>query len=625
MKDITIRKGINTMKQRTLKNKLLLYMLLPLSILFGIYAYISISLSRQDLLSEIWKQGALQTQVNSYKIENSLLTQQQSIKVRSIDLSNVPMGKTSQAFLVSSGGVYLNHTDPKYISKQALDIKDNPTEGIIGWEKGIRQVMKIIKKANKKEHLSGDFDFIWHHTRIKLVFTTVPSLDGALGTIIDEDEVLEDITYKSLLLNLSMLIGILIVLVFIVYIPFNKLFARPIKKLNDVMNQIAEGDLKVRVDNLSNDEIGYIGQHFNHLIDKFSILIQQITESSDNISKTTNNISNSIINTNSSILEMNQSIEKEEKTYLESHSRIQATSTKITMALASVESVSESIDAQASVVAESSSSINRMMESIQSVNSISQRAKLISQNLLNVTQEGEKSIRELVEAGVEIGHSSKQISEMVSLISNIAEQTNLLAMNAAIEAAHAGDYGKGFAVVADEIRKLAENSGRSAHEITSIIKEVTEKIDNSSELGHQALEGFDRLLADVKENTQMNAEISDTMDQQAKGANEIMESMSMLLQVTEQVQSSTQEQITENKEIYDNIHQIQSDSSGMLNIIKSQAGTSQAVVKEIEEIYQAMSENVRIAGTLRKVIMSLEVDGKNYEEKDLMEPESNDT
>ncbi len=610
------------MKQKTLKNKLLLYMLLPLSILFGIYTYINISLSRQDLLSEIWKQGILRTQVNSYKIENSLLAREQSIEVRSIDLAKIPIGKTSQAFLVSSDGVYLNHTDPKYINKQALDIKDNPAEGIIGWEKGIQQIIKIIKKADKKKHLSGDFEFMWHHTKVKLVFSTIPSLDCALGTIIDENEVLKDLTYKSLLLNLSMLIGILIILVFIVYIPFNKLFARPIKRLIDVMDQIAEGKLTVRAENLSNDEIGYIGQHFNHLIDKFSILIRQITESSDNISKTTNSVSNSINKTNSSILEMNQSIEKEEEAYLESHSRIQATSTKITMALASVESVSESIDAQASVVAESSTSINKMMESIQSVNNISQRAKLISENLLTVAQEGEKSVRELVEAGEEIGHFSKQISEMISLISNIAEQTNLLAMNAAIEAAHAGDYGKGFAVVADEIRKLAENSGRSAHEITSIIKEVTEKIDNSSELGHQALEGFDRLLSDVKENTQMNAEISNTMDQQAKGANEIMESMSMLLQVTEQVQHSTQEQITENKEIYDNIHQIQKDSSGMLNIIKSQAGTSQVVVKEIEEIYQAMSENVKISGTLRKVIMSLEIDDNNH--KDLMEPENDD-
>ena len=511
-------------------------------------------------------------------------------------VNKIHMGESSKPFLMSSNGVYISHFKDvgkeegkeNYVLHKDITAINDPNGGE-KWKSTIGDILK-----SKKKELAGSSEVEYEGKDKIMYYAKISSSDYILGVMIDKDEVLKELS--SIATTSIILIFVISGAVFfVIFILSNRLIVAPINSLVDVINNMAKGDLTRKIDLKSDDEIGQIANHLNLFIDSINSIVKEIKTTSKQISMSATEVSTSVERTTSFISSITDSIEEEKKSYQAFHGRIQDTSSMITETLASVESVAENINAQAAVVEESSSSIEEMVQSINSVNDVSQKANSISQNLLSVTKEGENSVKLVVAASQEIGTFSQQISEMVSLISNIAEQTNLLAMNAAIEAAHAGDYGKGFAVVADEIRKLAENSGRSAQEITSIIKEVTEKIDNSSILGGKALVGFERILSDVQESTRLNAEISSAMDEQAKGARVILQSMTSLLDVTDEVKNATQEQRKGNKVIYQNMHSLQEDSSVIIKLISKQAETSGSIIHEVESIKGSTRENIDIS------------------------------
>ncbi len=524
-------------------------------------------------------------------------------------VKKIKIGKTSKEFIISKKGLFISHyldhnkkdgKETYILKKNALnDIKDDPSKGIVGWNNAIKQMM------NNKNN-AGSMDITYDNTDKKMFYAKIPSAGYTLAIMIDKSEFqgeLYNITkYSAILILLTM-----VVIFLVIYLLSNKLINKPIQGLVHLIDQMSDGNLTQKATHFTKDEMGYIAERLNHFIENISTIINHIKSVSNNIDKSSKTISYSVDSAFNIVSDVTNTIEKEKQSYKDFHNRIQDTSSMITQTLASVENVAENINAQATVVEQSSSAIQEMVQSIKSVNNVSQRAKQISQNLLKATQEGESSVKLLVESSQEIGNYSMQISEMIGLISSIAEQTNLLAMNAAIEAAHAGDYGKGFAVVADEIRKLAENSGRSASEITSIIKEVTSKIDNSSQLGGKALDGFNRILKDVQESSQINSEISAAMEEQSKGAQDILNSMGTLLDVTEEVKVATSEQRKGNKVIYENIHNVQQESSKIEGLINNQSAKSKEIHLEIQHIQDVIKDNVEITETLTKTVMKFKI------------------
>lgn len=512
--------------------------------------------------------------------------------------------KSTIAFLISQDGLFISHPNKKYIlKKNAKDIKDDSSKGTVGWTQAVNKMLDEESKTGI-QLLSVDGE------KKHLYYAKIPSSNYSLGIMVNDEEVLARITKMAMISIGLMLVAFLVVFLIINFIS-TKLIAKPINQLVTLMEGMSNGDLTLKAEILSHDEIGRIGERFNQLTDNTTKIVRQIKETSNNIFTSSQNVSSSSEIMSKTIDNMNNSIEIEKSTFKNFHLLIQDTAVMIRKTLVSIDSVGENIAVQATIVEESSSAIEEMAHSISSVNEVSKHADKIAKSLLNVTQEGEDSVRKVVKASEEIGTFSIQISEMIGLISSIAEQTNLLAMNAAIEAAHAGQYGKGFAVVADEIRKLAENSARSAKDITSIIKEVTEKIDNSAELGGSALVGFSRILNDVKESTRINAEISAAMEEQAKGTKDILQSITSLLNVTDQVKLATQEQKKENKQIFTNLHTIENESISITEAINYQASKSQEIVTETQLINKAAKENLIISETLASLIKHFNIEEKS--------------
>jgi methyl-accepting chemotaxis protein len=259
-------------------------------------------------------------------------------------------------------------------------------------------------------------------------------------------------------------IAVTLPVILLVWFFIRNAVTRPLETMTDGLRDIAsgEGDLTRRLEVRSDDEIGQASRVFNEMMAKFSQLVGHVGRSADEVAAAARHLVN---------------------------------------AAQDVDATSREQDAAA---ATASRAVGGMADSVSSVAHSAEEVRALSHESLQRSEEGNESLSRLTEsvgkvettvhriadAVGEFVHSTDRISSITLQMKEIADQTNLLALNAAIEAARAGEQGRGFAVVADEVRKLAEKSSASANEISAI----THELDTQSAAVQQSLaEGLDHI------------------------------------------------------------------------------------------------------------------------------------
>ncbi len=207
-------------------------------------------------------------------------------------------------------------------------------------------------------------------------------------------------------------------------------------------------------------------------------------------------------------------------------------------------------------ISDSSSSIEQMLKNIGSINKIIDNNFTIVNELEDATSIGRTNLQEVTVLVGDIEKESKQLVEMSKVIGQISSQTNLLAMNAAIEAAHAGDFGAGFSVVADEIRKLAEDSGRQAKQIGEVLKSIKQMVDNAYSKAGTVQTEFDSVVSLAGQVKNQELQVKNSMDEQNAGNALLLSSITQMRDGTHAVEDAARNLQRDTEEIMGRISKI---------------------------------------------------------------------
>ena len=306
----------------------------------------------------------------------------------------------------------------------------------------------------------------------------------------------------------------------------NKRNQEAILRLLDEMGDLADGDLTVHA-TVTEDITGAIADSINYAIDALRNLVQAINE-------TTQQVSSAAQQSQATAMHLAEASDHQAQ--------------QITGASSAINEMAVSIEAVSSHAGELADEANRSVDIAVRGNEAVQRTIHGMDSIREQIQETSKRIKRL-------GESSQEIGDIVELINDIAEQTNILALNAAIQAAMAGEAGRGFAVVADEVQRLAERSADATKQIEALVKGIqsdtkeavssmessTAGVVQGAQLAQNAGEALEQIENVSKHLAELITNISDSAKQQASAANNISDTMNVIQEITTQTSAGTNE------------------------------------------------------------------------------------
>jgi len=403
---------------------------------------------------------------------------------------------------------------------------------------------------------------------------------------------LQNANYITVISIMVVMIVIIILAVFAVSI----LIVKPIRFLADRLKDISEGegDLTKKLTVTSKDEIGDVARYFNETLESISTLMLKIKNKVDALTNTGHELSTNMAKTSetvdqisSNFDEIKSSMGEQEKGAVEADSAVKNIQTSIDSLNTLIEDQSESINT-------SSSAIEEMTANIHSVtNTLIENNKNVIE-LAEASENGKVGLQTVAQKIQEIAKDSEGLLEINAVMENIASQTNLLSMNAAIEAAHAGESGKGFAVVAGEIRKLAESSGKQSNTTAAMLKKIKASIDSITQSSNEVLSRFEVIDTGVKTVSLHEQNIRNAMEEQEVGGKQILKSIGHLKEINASVKTGSEKMLGSGDRLIKQTNDFIKTSSGVVNGMNEIVNGAMAEIKTAVNLVDEMSaENSR--------------------------------
>jgi len=275
--------------------------------------------------------------------------------------------------------------------------------------------------------------------------------------------------------------------------------------------------------------------------------------------------------------------------------RIADTRKTVTDMTGGVEQLDARLSDQIAMVEESTASITQMLATIGNMARLAERDKELADALVKISDEGKEVFSGAFERVEAITEQVDKIEEMITIIDTIAGQTNLLAMNAAIEAAHAGDAGKGFAVVADEIRKLAEASQEGSREIAASVRGIIEAIESAKSGSADTNQAFAEIEEKIKDVSRSVAEISNSLAETNEGGRQILTAMTSLRELSASINQESSNMAQNTRSIEATMEQLDQVAESLRSAMASM-GQKNADMAQVAELTISLAHQLAAIG-----------------------------
>ncbi len=372
--------------------------------------------------------------------------------------------------------------------------------------------------------------------------------------------------------------------------------------LQDVLGEMAQGsgDLTKRVLIVQADETGILSHQLNMLLDRLQTMFRHITEQTKLVAESSSAVSSVLEATVAATEEMAASVSQINSNTSKNRAVVEQSESALEKMLLSLDQINSNVNTQAAYVEQTSSAMTEMIANIKSVNEVTSKANDVSAALKKVSDSGGQAVLNSIKAVKDIEESSNEVNSLVQIISKILAATNMLAMNAAIEAAHAGDAGRGFAVVAEEVRNLADDSSSNLKTISENIKDVIDRVNRGVKLSETAGEALTQVGERTLQTTQLMSEVASAMQEQAAGANEVLNSINSLVEASGSINKLSDEQHQNNEKMKDNLKKTVNAFTEVQSATEELDLGNREILRGIEELKEVISKNEQVVAALQE-------------------------
>ena len=426
-------------------------------------------------------------------------------------VASMNSGESGYSYVLNENGQVIAHKDIDFVYDGKNFLKDFAGDKEYSSFVSTQQNMVNGKEGSEDYKVLGKTSYI--------SYCPVEDLGWSIATIIPESEVLAPVKALGGFLLVATIISIIIA-VALIYIIASSI-VNPVKKIIKVTNELASGNLDVKLEIDRKDEIGDLEASLCSLVARLHGYIDYIQE----ISALLRELGNGKLNLEFSLSydgefeKLKSSLGMTTKMLGEMIGRVKETADQVRGSAQDVSSGSQALaqgaTEQASSIEELSATINEITSQVQATAKNADDAREASEKSSLACDEGKAKMEEMVGAMNEISETSGQIGKIIKNIEDIAFQTNILALNAAVEAARAGAAGKGFSVVAEEVRNLAAKSAESAKDTARLIESALEAVEGGSRVAGETVKALERVIDGTRETADLIDSIAEASARQA--------------------------------------------------------------------------------------------------------------